>query len=182
MTLEMPLQIRSGDVPLTAEIEAYVRERSERLQAFGGDIMSCRVTIDAPVNHHQKGGPYEVSINIVLAGAQLVVNRQADASLHAAIRHAFDAASRQLEDHLRRQRGQVKAEVAPPTGRISRLFAEEGYGFITSEDNREVYFHRNSVLPPGFEGLEVGQEVRFAEERGDRGPQASTVTPLKNHR
>lgn len=182
MTLETPLQIRSGDIPLAAEVERYIRERSERLQAFAGSITGCRVTIEAPVNHHQQGGPFAVSINLLLPGAQLVVNRQSDANLHAAIRHAFDAASRQLEDHVRRVRGQVKAEVSPPHGWVSRLFPAEGYGFITSDDNREIYFHRNSVLPPGFDSLEAGQEVRFAEEPGDRGPQASSITPLKGRR
>ncbi len=179
MTLEMPLQIRSGEIPLTAEIEGYIRERGERLQSFAGGITGCRVTIEAPVSHHQKGGPYAVSVNLLLPGAQLVVNRRTDANLHAAIRQAFDAAGRQLEDHVRRVRGQVKAEVLPPRGHVTRLFAGDGYGFIRSEDNREIYFHRNSVLPPGFDSLEVGQEVRYAEEAGDHGPQASTVTPVK---
>jgi cold shock CspA family protein len=181
MTLEMPLHIKAGDIPLTPEIEAYIRERSERLQAFASGITSCRVTLDAPLGHHQKGGPYEVSISVLVPGAQMVVNRQSDPSLHAATRHAFDAASRQVEDYVRRQRGQVKVEEVPPRGHVTRLFPEEGYGFITSEDNREIYFHRNAVLPPGFGELSVGQEVRFAEEQGDHGPQASTVTVAKNH-
>ncbi len=181
MTLDTPLHIKAGDIPLAPEIEAYIRERTERLQALASGMTSCRVTLDAPVGHHQKGGPYEVSISVLLPGAQLVVNRQSDPSLHAAIRHAFDAASRQVEDYLRRQRGQVKVEEVSPRGRIARLFPEEGYGFIASEDRREIYFHRNAVLPPGFGGLAVGQEVRFVEEQGDRGPQASTVTVARNH-
>ena len=182
MTLDMPLHIKSGEIPLAPEIEAYIRERSERLRTFASGMTSCRVTLDAPVGHHRKGGPYEVSISLLVPGAQLVVNRQVDASLHAAIRQAFDSAARQVEDHVRRQRGQVKVEEVPPRGRIARLFAREGYGFITSEDNREIYFHRNAVLTPGFGELQVGQEVRFAEEQGDRGPQASTVTVVKNQR
>ena len=181
MTLEMPLQIKPGNIPLTPEIEAYIRERAERLQALAGGTTSCRVTIDAPVAHHQKGGPFEVSVNMLVPGAQLVVNRQADPSLHAAIRHEFDAAGRQLEDHVRRIRGQVKVEETPPRGKIARLFRTEGYGFIATPDGRELYFHANSVLPPGFDELEVDQEVRYAEEQGDKGPQASTVAATANH-
>jgi cold shock CspA family protein len=56
-----------------------------------------------------------------------------------------------------------------------RLFPEDGFGFLEAPDGREVYFHRNSVLE-GFETLEVGSEVRFAEEQGIEGPQASTVS------
>jgi len=48
-------------------------------------------------------------------------------------------------------------------------------GFIEGGDGREVYFHRNAVLE-GFDGLQVGSEVRFAEEQGVEGPQASTVS------
>ena len=46
---------------------------------------------------------------------------------------------------------------------------------ILTLDGREVYFHKNSVLAPGFDHLEVGHEVHFAEEMGEKGPQASTV-------
>ena len=36
----------------------------------------------------------------------------------------------------------------------------------------EIYFHSNSVLQPGFGDLDVGAEVYFAEERGEKGPQS----------
>ena len=49
------------------------------------------------------------------------------------------------------------------------------YGLIHTSDGREVYFHRNSVLNGGFDQLELGTPVRFAEEMGEEGPQASTV-------
>jgi cold shock CspA family protein len=51
----------------------------------------------------------------------------------------------------------------------------EDYGFLETPDGREVYFHKNSVLHNGFEQLKVGTEVYYAEEQGEKGPQASTV-------
>jgi cold shock CspA family protein len=69
----------------------------------------------------------------------------------------------------------VQAHGEPPEGRIIRILREEGYGFIEATDGRELYFHRNSVLDDAFDHLEVGSEVRFAEENGEKGPQASTV-------
>jgi len=69
----------------------------------------------------------------------------------------------------------VKAHEPVPEGRVSKLFAHEGYGFIATGEGREVYFHRNSVLNGGFDRLDVGTRVRFAEEAGKEGPQASTV-------
>ena len=59
---------------------------------------------------------------------------------------------------------------------IEKLFAEEGYGFIRAlDDDRQFYFHRNSVLHDDFERLTIGTEVRFAAEQGEDGPQASSV-------
>src|SRR2546427_559512 len=53
--------------------------------------------------------------------------------------------------------------------------AHEGYGFLRTRDGRQIYFHRRSVLHDGFERLAIGTEVRFEEEDGSDGPQASTV-------
>jgi cold shock CspA family protein len=95
--------------------------------------------------------------------------------LYVAIRDAFNAAGRKLQDHARRRRGKVKLHEPAPIARIIKLFPIEDYGFLETLDGREVYFHKNSVLAPGFDHLEVGHEVHFAEEMGEKGPQASTV-------
>jgi cold shock CspA family protein len=49
---------------------------------------------------------------------------------------------------------------------------------LETADRREIYFHRSSVLDGGFDRLKIGVEVRFAEELGEEGPQASTVQPV----
>jgi cold shock CspA family protein len=69
----------------------------------------------------------------------------------------------------------VKVHEPTPYARVSKLFLHEGYGFLETADGREIYFHSNSVLEPGFDHLQIGTEVRFAEEQGAEGPQASTV-------
>lgn len=172
----LELKVKPDGITLTLEVENYIRERAARLDAFYDSILSCRVMIEGPVAHHRKGGPYDVKIDFDVPGSVVAVTRQSADDLHVAIRKAFEAAQRQLEDYARRQRGQVKTEIAPPKARVARLFAAEGYGFLETADGQEVYFHRNSVLEPGFDHLEVGTEVRFAEEQGEKGPQASTVS------
>lgn len=63
-----------------------------------------------------------------------------------------------------------------PIALVVRLFPNEDYGFIKSPaDNEEYYFHRNSVLHGDFDRLEIGTEVRFEPEMGEKGMQASTV-------
>ncbi len=92
------------------------------------------------------------------------------------IRSAFNAASRQLI----RYKEQKRMEIKPHPQReamalIARLFPQDGYGFLKTLDGRDIYFHRNSILHNDFDRLEIGTAVRFAEEMGEKGPQASSV-------
>lgn len=173
--MQLPLQVTLRDISPSEAIEAYIRERAAKLEQFYDRIISCRVVVEAPVRHHRKGGPYKVRIDLTVPGDELVVDRQVDEDLYVAIRDAFHAARRKLEDYARRQRGAVKVHEASPHARVAKLFPEEGYGFLETPDGREVYFHRNSVIGSGFDRLEIGTEVRFAEESGEQGPQATAV-------
>jgi cold shock CspA family protein/ribosome-associated translation inhibitor RaiA len=169
------LQLVLRDISPSAAVEAYIRERAARLEQFHRGILSCRVVVEAPVRHHRTGGPFTVRIVLKVPGGELVVDRQIGSDLYVVIRDAFDAARRRLEDYARRRRGAVKTHEAGLWARVAKLFPEEGHGFLETRSGREIYFHRNSVLNPGFERLEVGSDVRFVEERGEQGPQASTV-------
>jgi len=174
--MQLPLQITAHDFPLPETIEAEIREKAAKLDTYYDGIMRCRVVVAAPVGHHRRGGPYNVHIDLTVPGAELVVDCQENEDLPVAIRDAFDAMRRRLEDYARQQRGVVKTHEAAPQARVSKLFRAEGYGFLQTPDGREIYFHCNSILPPGFDHLAVGTEVRFAEEQGSEGPQASSVT------
>jgi cold shock CspA family protein len=78
-----------------------------------------------------------------------------------AIRDAFAAAQRQIEDCVREMRGQVKPHEAEDHGRVKKLIAGEDFGFIETADGREVYLHGDSVLDDAFDALRIGSEVRF---------------------
>jgi len=101
--------------------------------------------------------------------------KTAHKNLRQAIDDAFKAAGRRLQDYARRQRGCVKSHEPLPTARVSKLFPKEGYGFITTQDGREIYFHKHAVQNRGFNKLKTGAKARFAEEEGVKGLQASTV-------
>lgn len=94
-----------------------------------------------------------------------------------AIRDAFNAAARQLEDYARIQQGKIKTHDLQSTGTVIRLLPEKDHGFIAAEDGREIYFHRNSVTASGFDSLKIGDEIRYIEETDDLGPQAGIVYP-----
>ncbi len=178
--MQLPVQVTFRNLPPSEAVEAAVRERAGRLDRFFDRIVACRVVVEAPHQHHRKGRLYHLRIDLTVPGEELVVSREpaehhAYEDVYVAIRDAFDEARRQLEDYVRRHREWKKPRVGPPHGRVSRLLKEDGYGFLETADGGEVYFHRNSVLHDGFDRLEVGTEVRFAEEKGEKGPQASTV-------
>jgi cold shock CspA family protein len=97
-----------------------------------------------------------------------------------AVHEAFDAARRRLEDFAREQRGVLKAHEEPAHGEVVELSKVDGYGFIQAGEGR-IYFNRASVLDGGFDALEVGAQVAFVEEKGEKGPQASTVRVLGKH-
>jgi cold shock CspA family protein/ribosome-associated translation inhibitor RaiA len=205
--MKTPLQITFRNMPRSDAIEENVREKAAKLESLYDGITSCRVIVEAPHRHHYKGKAYVVRIDLVVPGDELVINRapkRLDAakanhpeeleknlaeshepSKHAAhedayvaIRDAFNAASRKLQDYARRRRGEKKIHQPAPVARIVKLFPTGNYGFIETPDGRELYFHKNSVLNQGFEQLQVGMEVSFAEELGEKGPQASTVRPV----
>ena len=186
ITVQLPLQITFRNLPASEAVEAKVRERAEKLENFCGDIISCRVVVEAHHKHRHKGNIYHVRIDVKVPDAELVAGRepaqhQAHEYIYVAVRDAFDAMRRQLEDYARLTRGKVKTHEVPPHGRIAELFPEEGYGTIATPDGRRVYFHRNSVVDADFDQLAVDDEVRFAEEMGERGPQATTVHVIGKH-
>lgn len=186
--MQNSLQITFRGMEQSDAVESRIRAKMAGLERFARDITSCRVTVEAPHQHHHKGGLYCVRIDLRLPSGEIVVNREnhqdhAHEDVYVAIRDAFDAAGRQLEDYVRRQRGDVKSHEVPPHGKVSKLFRDDGYGFIETSDGTDVYFHENAVAEGAFGTLHVGDEVRLvvAPGEGERGPQASTVTRIGKH-
>lgn len=186
--MKLPLQISFQGMDPSPGLETLIREHAEKLDRFCGDIMGCHVVISTPHRHQRHGKLYEVTIDLTVPQGELVVSRSGPAD-HAhedarvAVRDAFDAVRRELEDYVRRRRGDVKPHHGPAHGTVIRLFPELGYGFVRTSDGQEVYFHRNAVADDGFEALGAGQEVRLviAERESAHGWQASTVTPVGKH-
>lgn len=178
--MQLPLQITWRNLEASEAVESVIQEKAQKLERFAEHITSCRVTIEAPHKHHHQGNIYHVKIDITSPGTEILASKYSDKhhaheDVYVAIRDAFDAARRQLEDYVRKRRGKTKTHESMPHGKVIRLVPEEDYGIIVSSDKREIYFHRNSVFDADFEKLEVGTSVHFIEENGEKGPQASTV-------
>lgn len=178
--MQIPLEIHFHNTAKSDAVEAAIRERAAKLEKFADRIVSCRVTVDAPHKHHRQGKLFRVSVDVHIPGGHIVVSRDpaehhAHEDVYVAIRDAFDATRRQLQDRLRVERGKVKLHEGPPHGKIVAIIRDQNFGRIATPDGREVYFHRNSVINADFDELRTGTAVWFNEEPGDQGPQATTV-------
>jgi len=180
--VQKPLQITFRDMDTSDAVKAAVQDKAAELEKYSEHIISCHVVIERPHHHKAQGSLFHCRIDMTVPGHELVVGRNPDKhgaheDVYVAIRDAFNAAKRELQGYERKRRNQVKHHEAPPHAIVAQLFPSESYGFLKSEDGREIYFHANSVIG-GFDDLELGVEVRFAEEIGEKGPQASSVTPV----
>ena len=62
------------------------------------------------------------------------------------------------------------------TGKVKWFNAEKGYGFITTEEGKDVFVHYYAIQCDGFRTLEEGDSVTFEVKESNRGPQASNVS------
>jgi ribosomal subunit interface protein len=173
--MKIPLQITFRNMPHSGAIEAKINEKAAKLDRFYDRIMSCRVVVEESQRRRHQGKLFSVHIDITATGKELAVTREENEDPYVALRDAFNTTVRRLEEHAQRKRGDVKAHEASSLGRIIKIFPDQSYGFIISSDQREIYFHANSVLKDEFHKLKFGTEVMFVEEQGKEGPQAARV-------
>jgi len=128
----IPTQVTFRGLAHSDELESDVYEHVAWLEQFYPGIVRCRVLVELPHRHRRDGRHFHVGIELTVPdGPQIVVSHQP--SLHGrlkdveeeahrkdtdverlhryaavAIRQAFDAARRRLEDFAREQRGAVK--------------------------------------------------------------------------
>jgi len=106
--MHMPLQITIRDIEHSEALESLIREKAKKLDEFFNDIMSCRVVVELPHKHHHQGKQFNVRLDIGVPGSEIVVTRDHAEDVYVALRDAFDAAKRQLEDYVHKLRGEVK--------------------------------------------------------------------------
>jgi cold shock CspA family protein len=187
-TMQTPVQIDFQGMHATAEVRAAIEQHVADLEQRFGRVTACRVVLKAPGGHHRTGGLYEVNIRLALPnGREVNVGRtppadERHADLSFAVHAGFKPARRRLRVDVRRLQGQVKQHEHQPIATVKTIDASGEFGFLEAADGHEVYFHRNSVLDGAFGHLTVGTQVTFAEEMGEKGPQASTVKLLGKHR
>ena len=110
-----PVRIHFIDSPRSDSVAAKIEARVDRLARFSDAIQNCEVWLESPHGHHRQGPVYGVRIRLSVPGEEITIERQPGTDdVYVAIREAFDAARRKLEDHERRRRAQVKAHPRAP--------------------------------------------------------------------
>lgn len=110
--MKQPVEIIFRNAPHSNEVEAKIREKTAKLETFCDNIIGCRVAVEAQYNKGV-GKIYHIKIDLSVPGEELVVKREPRRNaqredIYAAIRDAFFALRRQLQDYTQRRRGEVK--------------------------------------------------------------------------
>jgi ribosome-associated translation inhibitor RaiA len=133
--MQLAVQISFRNMDSSPAVETRVREEAEKLSEFYDRIMGCRVMVEIPHQHRQQGKRFHIRIDLTVPGSQIVMNHEPSLrgsirqngkeqevaaphkDIYVAIRDAFKAARRQLQDHARKQRGAVKRHKPAPRAR-----------------------------------------------------------------
>ncbi len=184
--MQTPVEIEFQEIVANPAVQDMIAEHVKKLEQLYGRITACRIVVKGPGKRHKTGGLYDINIRLALPdGRDVDIGRtpkedERHSDLPFAINDAFKRAGRRLQDSARRMEGLVKSHEGQPVGTVLRLDPAGQFGFLQSNDGKEVYFHRNSVLG-AFSELAVGSRVTFVDEIGEKGVQASTVKLLGKH-
>lgn len=176
-----PVQITIRDLPTSPALEDHIRKKAQKLEQFYQRINNCRIVVTVPQKHKHKGKLFCIRIDLTVPGKELVVNRHQDEDIYIAIRDAFKALERKLENFARKNRGEVKTHNLTSLGTIQRIFPSEGFGFIKGIEGNEYYFSDVNLIYPSFDLLKVGDRVEFVSIVMADGLQANRITKLKNN-
>jgi ribosome-associated translation inhibitor RaiA len=110
--MQRPLDITFRSMTPSAAVEAAIDRWATRLEHMYARISGCAVIVEQPHHHHHQGNRFRVHVDLTVPGREIAVRGAEHENAYVAIAEAFRAARRQLRDHARIQRGEVKRHVA----------------------------------------------------------------------
>lgn len=112
--MEQPVVVRSPHLHLSPPQHALIEQLVGKLDRHYPRLVSCAVSVEPPPGSHRSGGPYEVRVDLKVPGQDLHASGSHESTLEGALRQAFSAASRQLEDFAQLQRREIKRHEPGP--------------------------------------------------------------------
>jgi len=157
--MEEPLEIVFHNLDPSPALEAEIRERFAKLEKYYDRLTACRISVEALHRQHRTGNVYEVHIDMLVPGAELVVSREphkpkekyASPDVYTSLRDAFKAAERQLKKFKRQLREDVQPQATLFQGQVAELHPDEDWGYLLTKDGALLYFHRNAIPEGRFD-------------------------------
>lgn len=179
--MQIPLQITLHGISPSEALQSAIRERAAKLELFESRITRCRVTVDESGQHQRKGHRFNVRIEVRAPDHKdIVASRHSDEDVYIALRDAFDAATRRLQESGEFVSRPQAVPAANRVGTISRIDKDERCGFLVTADGRQLYFREEDVVRPPFDELDAGLEVRFIEEIDADGVRVRGIGAVKH--
>ena len=140
--MQEPLEIAFHNLEPSAALEADIRERFAKLEKLYDRMTSCRISVEALHKQHRTGNVFEVHIDMLVPGGELVVSKQpqkakerfANPDVYVSVREAFKAAERQLLQYKRQLAGEVKQREPLFQGQVAEMHPDEDYGYLLTAE------------------------------------------------
>ena len=119
--MKFPLTIHLRGISESQAVRDGIEKQAAKLEKFCNHILECRVLAEKPHQNHRHGNLFRVRVDIKVPGKDVIVSRHpakkhAHEDLYVAVRDAFNAVTRKLEDYVRERRGDVKSHIRPGDG------------------------------------------------------------------
>ncbi len=112
--MQIELQITVRDMEHSDALDEHIRGKVGKLERIYPKLMGCRVVAELHDRHKSQGRHFAVRVGVTAPGREIVVNHQHAEDVYVALREAFDAVKRQLEEFARMQRGDAKRHRIAP--------------------------------------------------------------------
>ena len=188
--MQEPLEIAFHQVEASEALKAEIRGRAAKLSKLYDRITHCRVSVEGLHKQHRTGNVYEVHIELLVPGAELVVSREphrpkeryVSPDAYTAVRDAFKAAERQLKEYKQQLAGEVKLHEPLLQAQVTELHPEADYGYLLTGTGALLYFNRSSLMSGlDLDRLAVGDRLHYQPADGASGPTAIKVYRGRGH-
>ena len=110
--MQIAARITFHGIAHSAALEQAIRKRTARLERRHPQLISCRAVLEHTARHKQRGKEFVVRLDIKAPGADIAINRDHSEDPFVAVRNAFDAARRKLNELARRKSGAARRRAA----------------------------------------------------------------------
>lgn len=112
--MQIDLQITVRDMEHSDALDEHIRAKVDKLERIYPKLMGCRVVAELQGRHKSQGRHFAVRVDVTAPGKEVVVNHRHAEDVYVALREAFDAVRRQLEEFARMQQGDAKRQRVAP--------------------------------------------------------------------